>query len=224
MRYEFEGKCIQEGNRHFIEIPFNVWEVCEQKGNIPVEVTIEQISFECKLIPKGQGRYYIPVTKKYLTRLPEKSSYSTTFSILNQLSRINHDSPYSTPIRMIDSINLVLQPEDGLCGQACIAMLTGLPLEEIITIMKAKKWQVSLSKMVETLDYFGLKHAEKMSYKKEHFAQLPNLCLLNVKTNHTSKSHLLLYFDKLFYDPATGILTDYDRSRIIGYLEIIDDY
>lgn len=224
MRYKFEGKCTQEGNRHFIDIPFNVWEVCEQKGNIPVEVTIEQISFECKLIPKGQEGYYVPLTKKNLTQLPEKSSYSTTSSILNQLSRINHDSPYSTPIRMIDSINLVLQPDDGLCGQACIAMLTGLPLEEIITIMKAKKWQVSLSKMVETLDYFGLKHAEKMSYKKEHFAQLPNLCLLNVKTNHTPKSHLLLYFDKLFYDPATGILTDYDRSRIIGYLEIIDDY
>lgn len=224
MRYEFEGKYIQEGNRHFIEIPFNVWEVCEQKGNIPVEVTIEQISFECKLIPKGQGRYYIPVTKKYLTRLPAKSSYSTTFSILNQLSRINHESPYSTPIRTIDSIKLVLQPDDGLCGQACIAMLTGLPLEEIVTIMKAKKWQVSLSKMIETLDYFDLKHADKMSYKREHFSQLPNLCLLNVKTNHTPKSHLLLYFNKNFYDPAAGILKDYDRSRIIGYLEIIDDY
>lgn len=222
MRYEFEGKYIQEGNRHFIEIPFNIWHICEQKGNIPVEVAIEQISFECKLIPKGQGMYYIPLAKKYLTQLPAKSSYSTTFSILNQLSRINHNSPYTDPIRKIDAIELVLQPDDGLCGQACIAMLSGRPIEEVIRIMDAKKWQASLSKMVETLDYFGLKHAEKMNYKKESFDQLPNLCLLNVKANHTpnNHSHLMIYFKNNFYDPACGVRTDYDRNRIISYLEI----
>lgn len=222
MVYSFEGICFKEGNRQFIKIPFNVWDICEQKGNIPVKVTIQSNAFECKLIPKGEGVYYIPVTKKYFEQLKMEKNYTVSFELIDQLSRINHDSPYSVPIRKIEAIQLVLQPDVGFCGQACMAMLSGLTIEEIITSMKAKKWQVSLSKFIETLDYFSLAHADKMIYIKRNFFQLPNLCLLNVKSSDVSekRSHFLLYFDKKYYDPAVGILTEYDTSRIIGYLEI----
>lgn len=220
MLYEFEGHCLQEGNRHFIKIPFNVWEVCEIKGNIPVKVAIEEITFECKLIPKGHGEYYIPIAKKYYQQLPIMNHYACSFEILKQLSRINQHSPYNQPIRTIDTINLVLQPDEGLCGQACLAMLSGLPLEEIMTIMQAKKWQASLSKVIETLDYFRLKHADKMIYQKDKFSHLPNLCLLNVKADDDQLSHLLIYFNGKYYDPTSGIRASYDPERIISYLEI----
>lgn len=224
MLYTFEGSYLKEGNRHFIKIPFNVWDICEQKGNIPVKATIEQITFECKLIPKGQGDYYIPIAKKNLEQLPVKSSYTSSFEIIHQLSRINHNSPYTEPIRKIDTIELVLQPAAGLCGQACLAMLSGLSIEKIITIMNAKKWQASLSKIIETLDYFKFAHADKMIYQKERFYQLPNLCLLNTKADRDSSkpSHLLLHFNGKYYDPASGVRTNYDKSRIISYLEIFN--
>lgn len=121
MRYKFEGKCTQEGNRHFIEIPFNVWEVCEQKGNIPVEVTIEQISFECKLIPKGQGWYYIPLIKKYLTQLPEKTAIRLplAFSINYRESIMIVPTPlqFGRLIRSILFCSLTMDYADKLASQ-----------------------------------------------------------------------------------------------------------
>lgn len=224
MWHNFEGEYLKEGNRHFLKIPFNVWEICGQKGNLPVAATVENIPFECKLIPKGEGKYYLPVAKKIIAKLPKKARYQGSFKVIDQLTRINHNSPYSQPIRKVDTIELVKQPEEGLCGQACMAMLTRLPIDDIITIMDAKKWQASLSKVIETLDYFKFTHAEKMIYKKEAFNQLPNLCLLNVKSprQNAQYSHLLIYFNGKYYDPASGIHTHYDSIQIISYLELFN--
>ena len=61
MQYTFEGKKIVDGNRTFIDIPFNMWDITGRTGNIPAKVVVDGILFECKLIPKGNGCYYIPV-------------------------------------------------------------------------------------------------------------------------------------------------------------------
>lgn len=63
MAYTFEETIFRSGNQYFIKIPFNVWEECNQKGLIPVKVSIEGCTFECRLIPKGEGIYYIPIKK-----------------------------------------------------------------------------------------------------------------------------------------------------------------
>ena len=39
--YSFEGQLISEGNRSFIEIPFNVWEVAGRKGNLPARIKVK---------------------------------------------------------------------------------------------------------------------------------------------------------------------------------------
>ena len=62
MVYSFASVIHTEGNRAFIEIPFNVWEETGLKGNIPCRITISEHSFECKLIPKGNGKYFIPLS------------------------------------------------------------------------------------------------------------------------------------------------------------------
>jgi hypothetical protein len=45
MKYSFGQSLFQEGNRSFIKIPFNVWEVCNQKGLIPIKVSIDDVFF-----------------------------------------------------------------------------------------------------------------------------------------------------------------------------------
>ena len=55
MIYRFRAGIYTEGGRAFIKIPFNVWEEAGIKGNIPCRVSIFGLSFECKLIPKGNG-------------------------------------------------------------------------------------------------------------------------------------------------------------------------
>lgn len=64
MIYTYNESIYMEGSRAFIRVPFNVWEETGLNGNIPCRVAIENHSFECKLIPKGNGNYLIPVPKK----------------------------------------------------------------------------------------------------------------------------------------------------------------
>ncbi len=104
MVYSFEGLLISEGNRSFIEIPFNVWEEAGLKGNLPARVKVNDCVFECKPVPKGKGRYYIPINKSFVGTLGGLLYVSLEFIV--SLTRINYDSPYSkeNPIRTIDSI------------------------------------------------------------------------------------------------------------------------
>lgn len=46
MQYTFDGKKTVEGNRTFIEIPFNMRDITGRTGNIPVKVAADGILFE----------------------------------------------------------------------------------------------------------------------------------------------------------------------------------
>lgn len=77
MNFSFKEKVFKEGNRYFIRIPFNLWVETGKKGLIPIKATIMEASFQCKLISKGGGLYYIPVPKKLAVTLdPSLISYS----------------------------------------------------------------------------------------------------------------------------------------------------
>lgn len=221
MEYGFKGTILKEGIRTFIVIPFNVWEVCGQEGMIPVKVIIDNIDFECKLVPKGGGNYYIPIAKSILKAIENPAEFEVSFKIINGLTRINSNSPYSieNPIRKIDRLEIIIQPQSGMCGQACVAMLAGVSLEEVVNVMKSKRWQGSLSKVVETLDYYGIAHAPKMFYMGNKVNELPKCCIINARFE--KGSHLLIFHNGKYYDPSLGILEEYDINRIIGYLEII---
>ncbi|MBP1924430.1 hypothetical protein J2Z76_000283 [Sedimentibacter acidaminivorans] len=219
MNYSFRSVYYKEGNRIFIKIPFNVWETCKKRGNIPVKVVIEDIPFECKLIPKGNGDYVIPVNKDVINKLDSRSEYSVHFTLLNQLTRINNSSPYNkdNPIRIIDSISYKKQPDIGFCGQTCLAMLAGISVDEVIKLMKSKKWQASISKVIESLDYFGFSHEEPV-YTYGQMVEFPKCCIINVRGYE--KSHLIVYFDGIFYDPTSDVTNDYKYENIISYITI----
>lgn len=95
MIYRFRAFIYTESGRAFIKIPFNVWDETGIKGNIPCRVSILDFSFECKLIPKGNGNYLIPITKKTLSALVTEEEYEIEMELIETLSRMNHDSPYS---------------------------------------------------------------------------------------------------------------------------------
>lgn len=127
MIYKFSALIYAESGRAFINIPFSVWEETGLKGNIPCRVSIRDISFECKLIPKGRGKYVIPISKKILSSLTLEEEYEVGMEPIQTLSRINHDSPYSKEksIRYIDRIEII-PIQAGFCGHCCVAMLAGV--------------------------------------------------------------------------------------------------
>lgn len=211
---EFSEKLFKNGNRSFIKIPFNVWETFNLKGLIPVKVSIENHSFECRLISKGKGLYYIPIAKNLADQIKE-SEVNVSLETLDELSRINTKSPYSLkhPIRIIDHIQSISYPKAGYCGQLCLAMLTGLSVDEISSITHTKAWQCSMSKLIEALDYFGIAHEKKITYTKGKEFILPKCCIVNVRCE--PMNHLVLYYDGTYYDTM-----DIDYNQIIGYLKI----
>lgn len=208
---KFNATIYTENHRSFIKIPFNVWEKTGLKGNISCKISILDISFECKLIPKGSGEYLIPITKKTLSMIEPKEEYEILMEPIEKLSRINHDSKYSRkhPIRKIDSIEIIPIPT-GLCGHCCVAMLAGVALSEVVTLMG--KNYASWSKILEALDYYGISYASKAVYTKGRSYQLPMCCIVN------NNNRFILWYK----DSFCGV-TEVDLDKTISYMEILVD-
>ena len=208
MIYRFSAAIYTEGGRAFIKIPFNVWDETGIKGNIPCRVSILGLSFECKLIPKGNVNYLIPITKKTLSALESEDEYEIEMEPIETLSRINHDSPYSKehPIRKIDCIEAI-PIQAGFCAHCCVAMLAGVPLSDVAVLMG--KGHASWSKILEALDYYGISYASKAVYTKGGSYQLPLCCIIN------NDNSFILWYKGSFYG-----VTDVDPKKTISYIEI----
>lgn len=223
MKYEFEGTVEFRENENTIAVPFNIWEVCEKVGDAPVRVCFDDVCFICELVPRGQGYYDIPVSQEILAKVTLGKKYRMSIEIVGNVVAIGADSPYSVehPIRHIDKVDLVTQPWDGLCGQSCIAMIAGTTLDEASDIMKCREWQANMSKMIATLEYLGIRHADRIVYTLGKETELPKCCIIMEKMGRYS--HYLVGFEGKYYDPNLGILKEFDLSQVIGYLEIITD-
>ncbi|WP_298035386.1 DUF1905 domain-containing protein [uncultured Dysosmobacter sp.] len=209
MLLEFESCIRQEGNRCFAPIPFNVWEKVGQKGNIPCRVTIGDTTFECKLLPKGKGLYWVPVPKSIAGSFPPEAVVSVAVEPIPTLSRINRDSPYSreNPIRKIDSITSI-PIRRGCCGHSCVAMLAGVPLDDVIALMG--KAEASWSKITEALDYYGIAYADRPVYPRGKPCILPRCAIVN-----NDNTFLLWYRGAYYGMDAT------DERKTVSYLEIL---
>ena len=64
-------------------------------------------------------------------------------------------------------MELVIQPTFETCGQACIAMITGKDMNDVIRDMKTSD-PTSIGQLMEILDKYEVRHAPKeCSYIKE---------------------------------------------------------
>ena len=196
------------GSRALIRIPFNVWEETGLKGNISCRVSVSDVSFECKLIPRGKGVYCIPVSQRILSALAPEEEYEIGMEPIEALSRINHDSPYSRehPIRKIDSIEPI-PVQAGFCGHCCVAMFAGVPLSDVVALMG--KGRASWSRILETLDDYGISHASKAVYTRGGAYPLPVCGIVN------NDNRFVLWYRGSF----CGV-TDVDPRKTISCLEI----
>lgn len=220
MKYSFKQKIEKNDNGAFIDIPFNVWEIAKREGEIPVKVRVDEATFVCNLQPKdSKGGYIIPLQPEVLENFDADKEHNVAFRIVK--SDVS-DSPYSTanPIRKIDSIDILIQPHDGLCGQSCVAMLAGITLDETINVMHCNEWQATILKIINALNYFGIEHSEEIVYTLGRTdVELPK-CAVILETMGRF-SHYLVTFDGKFYDPNLGVMERYDLGKMKGYLEVL---
>lgn len=117
-------------------------------------------------------------------------------------------------------IHYVRQPTEYLCGQACVAMIAGVPVEEVIRVMNHD--QGTGKKDIErALDHFGIRQAKTMT-RADNSTPLPPVCILKVLLPRYS--HWILYYHGKYYDPEFGLTDElYSKARIQSYLELFTD-
>ncbi|MCR5618764.1 MAG: hypothetical protein K6F65_01570 [Lachnospiraceae bacterium] len=221
MKYFFTSKIEKENDEVKINIPFNIWEVCKHRDEISAELIIDNQFIKCNLVPLEKGLYKLLIPAGTELNLDMNVDHKFLLHITDTLIRMDQNSPYSVdnPIRKIDSLELIIQPGDGLCGQACIAMLAGVTIADVITVMDCREWQGTMGRLISALNYYGIDHSNVIVYPAEgEKVFLPKCAILMEKMGRFS--HYLLYFDGKFYDPNLGIMEEYDMTKLVGYLEI----
>ncbi len=117
-------------------------------------------------------------------------------------------------------IKYIKQPTEYLCGQACVAMLADVTVEEVVSVMKNDKG-TGKKDIEKALNYYGIGQAKTMT-KADNFSVLPKVCILKVLL--PKYSHWVLYYNGKYYDPEFGLMEElYHKARIQSYLEIFVD-
>ena len=220
MRYVFTGKIDKKENGFVIQLPFNVWEVCKLRDEIKADMVLDNEIIACKLLPKEKGNYEIHIEDKDAIKVDLTKSHQMLLHISGSIIEVSPDSPYSfdNPIRKIDSVQVIIQPEDGLCGQTCVAMLAGVTIADVIRVMDCREWQATMGMVISALNYYGIDHKDVITYTEGRDCVLPKCCILMERMGRYC--HYLVYFDGKYYDSNLGVLEEYDKSKLLGYLEI----
>ena len=114
-------------------------------------------------------------------------------------------------------IKYVREPTDLQCGQAVLAMLTGLSPEQVAEELGNDR-ETTLKEMKSCLR----RHGFLVSGERRQVAdrtELPNVCMLSLETPRCW--HWSLYCSGVFYDPEHGIMDDFPESDRKYFWEII---
>ena len=118
-----------------------------------------------------------------------------------------------------DKMKLVMQPTSETCGQACIAMITGKEIGEVIKDMKTSG-PTSIGQLIEILDFYGIKHAEKNTRISKKNPTPHEYSILTVHTN-AGYTHWTLLYEGKYYDPEFGLIDgEYTYGKITSFLGI----
>ncbi len=220
MRYFFNGKIVKENDLYTIRIPFNVWEVSKMRDIIQADIVLDNKIIDCELLPESKGNYKIHLQESDVSHINIDQVHKILLHINRSLIQINQNSPYNfeNPVRKIDHIDVIIQPEDGLCGQTCVAMLAGVTIAEVISVMDCREWQATMGRVISALNYYGIDHSEVIVYTEGQDTILPKCCIMMEKMG--LYCHYLVHYDGKFYDSNLGVITEYDMSKLLGYLEI----
>ena len=117
---------------------------------------------------------------------------------------------------LVKKVEYIHEPTDLQCGQAVLAMLSGVSVNEIIDLLNNER-ETDLKQMFNSLDYYGIKYnrTRLLANVKE---DLPKIALLSLETPRCW--HWSLYFNGTFYDPEHGVMDDFPESKRKFYWEI----
>ncbi len=118
---------------------------------------------------------------------------------------------------LVESIKHIYEPNPLACGQAVLAMVSGVDVYDIIKLVNTEK-ETTLKDMKMALTKL------EISYKNERVevrdkSELPRAAILSLETPKCW--HWSLFFDGVFYDPEYGVLQDFPPSNRRYFWEIV---
>ena len=117
---------------------------------------------------------------------------------------------------MVEKIKYIHEPDDLQCGQAVLAMLTGIPVESVAAELNNER-ETNLREMRAFLYAHGLKMADERKQAQSK-NDLPRVCVLSLETPWCW--HWSLYCEGTFYDPEHGVMEDFPECKRKYYWEI----
>lgn len=220
MKYLFSAGIEKKEKGYMIQIPFNIWEVSRHREVIQADAVLDGKCIDCELLPVGKGNYEIHVKDEDAAGIDQSKKHKILLHVGGSLIRMDQDSPYSpeNPIRRIDSMKVIIQPEDGLCGQTCVAMLAGVTIEDVNKVMDCGVWKATMGHVISALNYYGIGHSDTIVYTEGEPTSLPKCCVMMEKMGRFC--HYLVHYDGKFYDSNLGVQDEFDMSKLLGYLEV----
>ena len=116
----------------------------------------------------------------------------------------------------MQTITYVHEPDALQCGQAVLAMITGIPVEQVVSELGNSR-ETNLKEMKRFLRGHGVAVSDERIQITDK-TELPELCLLSLETPRCW--HWSLYCGGIFYDPEHGVLDDFPTSARRYYWKI----
>ena len=114
-------------------------------------------------------------------------------------------------------IQYIQQPTEYLCGQACVAMIANVSVDDVIRVMNNDK-ATGKKDIERALKHYGIRQAKTMT-KADNSTQLPPVSIFKVLLPRYS--HWILKNKKKYYDPEFGLTDElYWKAKVHSYLEL----
>ena len=118
---------------------------------------------------------------------------------------------------LVEKVKHIYEPNPLACGQAVLAMLSGLDVKVIFDLVKTEK-ETTLKDMKDALKALEISFKEQRVEVKNK-TDLPRVAILSLETPKCW--HWSLFFDGMFYDPEYGVLQDFPPSNRRYFWEIV---
>ena len=116
-------------------------------------------------------------------------------------------------------INLIRQPDNSnLCGQACVAMIAGISLDESIKLFNSRG-STGTKTVYYALQKRGISCSDKAVRIKNN--NKPKLCIVTIHYTGYKNKHFCIWNNNKYYDPSRGIRAKLDKfERETSFIKI----
>lgn len=116
-------------------------------------------------------------------------------------------------------ITFIHEPNDLQCGQAVLAMITGIAVTDVCSELQNER-ETTLAEMKSFLTAHGFT-MKLPRLEARNGLELPPLCVLSLETPRCW--HWSLYADGTFFDPEHGVMQDFPDCKRKYYWEVIHE-